>query len=194
MADRPEGAPRSDAILVTETVAGDRSAFDELVERYQRRAFSVSTRLLGDAHDALEVCQEAFVRAFQKLSTLQERERFGPWLMRIVANLSLNRRRDRAAAARFGRTATREGELEERAAQSHSRSPQAALGDKELLEALSRAIDRLPTMQRMALTLFAIERMPQKDVAEIMQCSVEAVKWHVFQARKRLRERMADYL
>ncbi|MCA9244443.1 MAG: sigma-70 family RNA polymerase sigma factor [Phycisphaerales bacterium] len=192
MAEGPSRAPRPDAELIAEVIAGDRAAFDELVERYQRRAFSVSTRLLGDAHDALEVCQEAFVRAFSKLDTLEARERFGPWLMRIVANLSLNRRRDRAAAARVGRADANVGELEANGARA--RAPHAALDDKELLEELSRAIDRLPTMQRMALTLFAIERMPQKDVAEIMGCSVEAVKWHVFQARKRLRERLADYL
>ena len=94
-----EGRP-SDAELVRQTCAGQRSAFDELIERYQRRATSVAYRLLGDLHDALEVCQEAFVRAYQNLDSLEDQRRFGSWLLRIVTNLSLNFRRSRAAIAR----------------------------------------------------------------------------------------------
>ena len=92
---RPAAPPDED--LVREALAGESGAFDQLVERYQRRATSVAYRLLGNLHDALEVCQEAFVRAYRNLQRLEDRRRFGPWLLRIVTNLSLNFRRDRAA-------------------------------------------------------------------------------------------------
>ena len=55
-------------------------------------------------------------------------------------------------------------------------------------------MDALPDQQRLALVLFAIEGMPQKEVAEILECSVEMVQWNVFQARKRLKEALADYM
>src|SRR6266516_6094387 len=91
---REDGGP-SDEQLVTKCMAGDRRSFDELIKRYQRQDVAVSYRLLGNSHDALEVTQDAFLKAFTSLSTLQKPEAFGGWLMRIVSNLSLNYRRSR---------------------------------------------------------------------------------------------------
>jgi len=64
----------------------------------------------------------------------------------------------------------------------------------ELQERIQAAIATLPPQQRTALVLFSIEQMPQKDVAEVMKCSVEAVKWHVFQARKKMKEQLTEFL
>src|SRR3954453_3337075 len=85
----------SDGQLVQQVLAGQRKGFDELVTRYQRQAVAVSYRLLGNTNDALEVWQDAFLKAFTSLDTLQKPEAFGGWLMRIVSNLSLNYRRSR---------------------------------------------------------------------------------------------------
>src|SRR6266702_144941 len=85
----------SDGELVQQVVAGKNRAFDQLIERYQRQAVAVSYRLLGNSQDALEVTQDAFLKAFSSLATLQKPEAFGGWLMRIVSNLSLNFRRGR---------------------------------------------------------------------------------------------------
>src|SRR5215217_6238927 len=90
-----EPASPSDGVLVSQVLAGRKAAFDELVRRYQRQAVAVSYRLLGNSHDALEVTQDAFIKAFSSLATLQKPEAFGGWLMRIVSNLSLNYRRSR---------------------------------------------------------------------------------------------------
>lgn len=190
----------SDEELVRQTCAGQRRAFDELIERYQRRATSVAYRLLGNLHDALEVCQEAFLRAYQHLDTLEDRGRFGSWLLRIVTNLSLNFRRSRAASG--PRLSFEDCILNadhsraELAADSpHSEEqPGARLAASELAEKLQAAVATLPDQQRTALVLFSIEQLPQKEVAEIMGISVEAVKWHVFQARKKLRAQLAEYL
>src|SRR5690349_13668023 len=85
----------SDAQLVEQVLHGQRPAFDELIRRYQRQAVAVSYRLLGNTNDALEVTQDAFLKAYTSLSTLQKPGAFGGWLMRIVSNLSLNYRRSR---------------------------------------------------------------------------------------------------
>src|SRR6187549_233269 len=85
----------TDGWLVQQTLGGDRRAFDNLIGRYQRQAVAVSYRLLGNSHDALEVTQDAFLKAFKSLGTLQKPEAFAGWLMRIVSNLSLNFRRAR---------------------------------------------------------------------------------------------------
>ena len=72
--------------------------------------------------------------------------------------------------------------------------PGATLAAEELAEIVQREIAALPEQQRLALVLFSIEQLPQKEVATIMDCSVEAVKWHVFQARRKLKQRLTDYL
>src|SRR3954463_8861509 len=85
----------ADADLVAKTLGGDRKAFDVLILRYQKQAVAVSYRLLGNTNDALEVTQDAFLKGFSNLATLQKPDAFGGWLMRIVSNLSLNYRRSR---------------------------------------------------------------------------------------------------
>jgi RNA polymerase sigma-70 factor (ECF subfamily) len=197
---RSSNTPPSDDELVRHTLAGHRDAFDELIERYQRRATSVACRLLGNLHDALEVCQEAFVRAFQSLDTLEDQGRFGSWLLRIVTNLSLNFRRARGSGARklSFEDCLRNGEwprAEQVAAPAYSdEQPGARTAAADLAQIVQAAITELPDLQRTALVLFSIEQLPQKEVAQIMGCSVEAVKWHVFQARKRLKTSLSEYL
>jgi RNA polymerase sigma-70 factor, ECF subfamily len=189
-----------DAELVRAACAGRRNAFDELVERYQRRAVSVGYRLLGNLHDALEVTQEAFIRAYKNLDALEDGNRFGSWFLRIVTNLSLNFRRDRAVGGRKisldDCILDEESSAAERIAEPEysDTRPGAVMAATELQGIVQTAIAALPQQQRTALVLFSIEQMPQKGVAEIMDCSVEAVKWHVFQARKKLKEELADYL
>jgi len=194
------GQAPSDERLVREARAGRQDAFGELVERYQRRAVSVAHRLLGDLQDALEVCQEAFIRAYRSLHTLEDERRFRPWLLRIVTNLSLNWRRDRAVGGPrlsledcvLERDRTRDEQLGD--GEFSDQRPGAELRADELRRAVQAALRRLSEPQRMALVLFSLEQLPQKEVAAIMKCSVEAVKWHVFQARKRLRDELAEFL
>src|SRR5882672_1280581 len=88
-------ASPSDGELVRRVLDGQNPAFDELIRRYQRQAVAVSYRLLGNTHDALEVTQDAFLKAYTSIKTLQKPGAFGGWLMRIVSNLSLNYRRSR---------------------------------------------------------------------------------------------------
>jgi RNA polymerase sigma-70 factor (ECF subfamily) len=196
-ARRSTTATPEDAELVRATLAGRPDAFGELVERYQRRATSVAYRLLGNLHDALEVCQESFLRAHRKLNALEDPSRFGPWLLRIVTNLSLNFRRSRGPRLSLEDCLLREDESrEERVADApHSEDrPGARLAGRELEERIHAGLAELPPQQRAALVLFSIEQLPQKDVARILDCSVEAVKWHVFQGRRKMKEFLAEHL
>ena len=194
-ADPPDGD------LVRKSLAGDRGAFDELIKRYQRQAVAVAYRLLGNTHDALEVTQDAFLKGFGSLSTLQKPEAFGGWLMRIVSNLSLNFRRSRKTRRQIGlddlASAPEAGQPDAAGASEYMSSagnPVRQLEGQELGRKLKEAMAQLPEKQRLAITMFTIEQMPQKQVAEALDCSVEAVKWHVFQGRKRLKEILKDYM
>lgn len=186
---------QSDAEAVARTLAGDTTAYDRLIESYQRRAVAVSYRLLGNVTDAQDVCQEAFLRAFRSLGTLQEPERFGAWLMRIVSNLSLNYRRGRRPMLSLATDESGSGPHESQiAAKNDYEGGAERIVGQETSAAVTAAVESLPPQQRLALVLFAIEGLPQKEVAEIMECSVEMVKWNVFQARKTLKDKLAEYL
>jgi RNA polymerase sigma-70 factor (ECF subfamily) len=176
---------------------GELAAFDELVGRYQRQATAVAFRLLNNREDAMEVTQDSLMKAYDKLGSLSEPSRFGPWLMRIISNLALNRRRERALRRHASLDASQdddEGRVEANLMDVSALEPSALLSAREVKELVSRAIDELPEMQRQAITLFCIAELPQKDVAEMLGCSVEAVKWHVFTARKKLKDRLKDFL
>jgi RNA polymerase sigma-70 factor (ECF subfamily) len=194
-----EGAP-TDGQLVGRCMNGDRRGFDELILRYQRQAVAVSYRLLGNSQDALEVTQDAFLKAYSSLKTLQKPEAFGGWLMRIVSNLSLNYRRSRKLRSQLplddclgpaDSAATDAGGSEWMAKDD---DPVHRLESEEMGAKLKEALNQLPEKQRLAIIMFTIEQMPQKQVAESLECSVEAVKWHVFQGRKKLKEILKDYL
>jgi RNA polymerase sigma-70 factor (ECF subfamily) len=181
----PSPSP-TDAHLVRQTLAGCNPAFDELTERYQRQAITVAYRLLGNLHDAMDVTQDAFAKAFFNLRSLTRAESFGGWLMRIVSNLSLNFRRSRNTRSAIP--------LDDLLPSFESNSdPLHLMESAELGRALHRALDRLPIKQRSALCLFSLDELPQRHVAQVLDTSVEAVKWHVFQGRRNLRESLAEY-
>ena len=193
----------SDGELVRRVLGGRRESFDELINRYQRQAVAVSYRLLGNSQDALEVTQDSFLKAFTSLASLQKPEAFGGWLMRIVSNLSLNYRRSRKTRAQLplddllGQSGTEQAETSTAGGSewmASSADPVRGLEGKELGVKLKQALAQLPEKQRLAIVMFTIEQMPQKDVAEALKCSVEAVKWHVFQGRKKLKEILKEYL
>jgi len=199
-----DGQGPSDGQLVERTLSGNRNAFDELIRRYQRQAVAVSYRLLGNTNDALEVTQDAFLKGFTSLSTLQKPEAFGGWLMRIVSNLSLNYRRSRKIRSQLplddllgpAESSQPEGSGVGGGSEWMSRSddPLHSLESREMGKKLQEALNQLPEKQRMAIIMFTIEQMPQKQVAEVLECSVEAVKWHVFQGRKKLKEMLKEPL
>lgn len=189
-----------DSALVRRAQAGDRASFAELVRRYQRRAVSVAFRLLGNAEDASDVSQDAFVRAYRHLSQLDDPSRFGAWLMRVVTNLALNFRKARKLRSAAELSDAIEASGEGRTPGSGRRVVRTDADDesgplpRELHAAVSRAMEALPEKQRLALILFSVEGMPQKDVAEILDCSLELVKWNVFAARRKLKELLGEYL
>jgi RNA polymerase sigma-70 factor, ECF subfamily len=190
----------TDGELVAQVLGGRREAFDQLIGKYQRQAVAVSYRLLGNTQDALEVTQDAFLKAFTSLGTLQKPEAFGGWLMRIVSNLSLNFRRGRKTRTQLPLDELMgqgEGQSESAGASewaARDDDPAHQLESKEMGKRLQEALSQLPEKQRKAIVMFTIEQMPQKQVAEALECSVEAVKWHVFQGRKRLKEMLKDVL
>lgn len=201
--DAPAPLEPRDGELVAQVLYGQRAAFDRLIGRYQRQAVAVSYRLLGNTNDALEVTQDAFLKAFTSLATLQKPDAFGGWLMRIVSNLSLNYRRSRKTRKSqlplddlLGPMGAEQTDTAGASSEWMARSgdPVRRLEGEEMGRRLQQALNQLPEKQRLAIVMFTIDEMPQKQVAEALNCSVEAVKWHVFQGRKKLKEMLKEQL
>ena len=173
--------------LVERSQAGDRGAFDELVRMYQRRAMFVALRVLGDANEASEAVQAGFFKAYVGIKKLREPRRFEVWLLRIVANAAISQRR---AAGRRTEIIKNADCYENKKAVSSTEKENA----EELKEAVQWAMSKLSKREAKAMALFGLKDLSQKEVARIMGCSVGAVKWYVFNARKKLKVLLKEYL
>lgn len=191
-----EEAAERDAQCVAAVRGGDVQAFDKLVTAYQRTAVGTAYRLLNNSDDAQEVVQDAFIKAYRALDRLQDPRRFGAWLLRIVSNLSLNARRSRKSGMTVPLDEKQglDGAGVDGPPMAVAPGPQRRLEGQELEAALDAALAELPEKQRLALTLFTMEGWAQKDIAEFLECSLETVKWSVFQARKKLKDKLGEHL
>ena len=187
MSDSQKGSVDNIAELAKASQAGQRGAFDQLVRLYQRLAMQVAVGILGDANEAAEAVQIGFVNAYLNIGKLKEPERFEPWLLRIVTNAAISQAR---AAKRRQEKLRPPGDYAGR----ESNLGAAGQSGFELKEAIRQAMTKLSKKEAAAISLFGLKGMSHKGVAEIMNCSVEAVRWHVFNARKKLKVLLKEYL
>jgi RNA polymerase sigma-70 factor (ECF subfamily) len=180
-------AKRDTEQLVKASQAGDRGAFDELVLLYQRCAMCAAVRILGNAEEAAETVQNGFVNAYLNIGKLKDAEQFEIWLLRIVTNAAISQARK---AKRNAQKITIDDSLEDKKVLS----PVESESSEELKEKIKQAMLKLSKKEAKAISLFGLEDLSHKKVAEIMGCSVEAVRWHVFRARQKLKVLLKDYL
>ncbi|MHC4332405.1 MAG: RNA polymerase sigma factor [Planctomycetota bacterium] len=173
--------------LVKAGQAGHRGAFDELVRLYQKRAMLVAVRVLGSADEAAEAVQAGFLKAYLNIKKLRNAEQFESWLLRIVANAAISQAR--AAKSRADKVRIVDCS-QDNAALSAPREQNT----EELSRAIHQAMLKLSKKEAQAISLFGLHDMSQRQVAEIMNCSAEVVRWHVFNARKKLKVLLKEYL
>jgi RNA polymerase sigma-70 factor (ECF subfamily) len=173
--------------LVKASQAGDRNAFDKLVRLYQRRVMRMAVRMLGNANEATEVVQAGFVKAYLGIRKLRQPKRFEIWLLRIVANAAISRAR---AAKRRAKKVKTAGYYDNK----NNLSPVERASARELKEAIQQAMLKLSEKEAKAIALFGLKDLSHREVSEIMGCSVEAARWHVFQARQKLKGLLKDHL
>jgi RNA polymerase sigma-70 factor (ECF subfamily) len=163
---------------------GDSQAYDYLVTKYVKRVTSIAWGIVRNAADAEDLAQEAFVKAFQSMHRFQSGQPFGPWIFRIVTNLSLDVMKHRR---KF-----RHDELsgDEPAARRDSATLGASAN--EIGRRIDRAIESLPEMQRVVARLSLVEEFEHGEIASMMGLSEGTVRSHLSLARKNLREQLAD--
>jgi len=176
-----KGSGLTDAILVNKARRGDAAAFESLVRKHYRAAYAVALGVLGSAMDAEDACQDAFVKALQRLDELRKPERFGSWLLQIVRNRARNLQSyHNVRSARPLDTVN--------AAASDNPGSDAARG--ELRDRLQSALQDLNDTQREVVLLHDLEGWKHREIAVALEISEGMSRQHLFLARRILRKRL----
>lgn len=182
--DTADGKPLAeldDATLATAAAAGDRDAFDVIVERHRRSVYQVCYRFVNNHDDASDLAQDAFVRAWKGVKSFKGQSALATWLYRIAVNVSLNR------------VSTKRPLTEPIASTEHFEDvriegAQHTMMREQRAVAVRKAIASLPDKQRATLILRTYHDMSHQQIADVLGSSVGAVKANFFHALANLKK------
>ena len=188
-----------DRTLVEQCKKGDQKAFRLLVERYQGRIFALALSMLHDRQDALDVCQEAFIKVHRYLGNFQGSASFYTWLYRITYNLCIDhlRRGGRMATVDYDDHVRRDSAPAPAAGLQPSQMgnhPGRSVDRKELAQKIQEAIDALPPYHKGVIIMRELEGMSYKEMADAMQVSKGTIMSRLHHARQKLQKALAPYL
>jgi RNA polymerase sigma-70 factor (ECF subfamily) len=182
-------------VLVAAAKSGDAAAFEELVNRYERKIFRLTMNITRNREDAEDAMQDAFMKAYSHLDTFQEDSRFYTWLVRIAANEALMRlRKRRPNQISLDEPVEGEDDLMPRELRDWGPSPEQRFAQSEMHEILDRAIHELDTDFRTVFVLRDIEELSTEETAAVIGISIPAVKSRLLRARLKLRQKLDRYL
>jgi RNA polymerase sigma-70 factor, ECF subfamily len=193
-APAPAIGPDNEATFVAAAKAGDLSAFEDLINRYERKIFRLAQHITQNNEDAEDVTQEAFLKAFEHLGEFQGNSRFYTWLVRIAVNQALMKLRKR-----HNKDISLDAELEgednsmPREIEDWGPSPEQRYAQNELAGILSSAIGELDPSFRVVFQLRDIDELSTEETAEALGLSVPAVKSRLLRARLKLRDKLHRY-
>ncbi|MEQ9264510.1 MAG: RNA polymerase sigma factor [Balneolaceae bacterium] len=172
-----------DARLVQDFLGGNHQAFNQLVGRWQDRIHHFAYRYFASSDDAAEITQKTFIKAYQKLNTLDDVQKFGSWLYRIANNLCLDELK------RAGRKRSTSLEVLKVAPQTQLETPaDGGLIRSEALVLLHKALLQLPNEQRMVVIMKEYEGLTFKEIAEILDESENTIKSRLYYGLRALKK------
>ncbi|NJD63397.1 MAG: sigma-70 family RNA polymerase sigma factor [Deltaproteobacteria bacterium] len=184
----------TDEELIRASLGGDEQAFRGLMERYKNRAYHVAVGITGDPDDALDVVQEAFVKAFYSLKDFRFGANFYTWFYRLLVNQAIDRWRK---SSRSQTVPLDEKWLSEEVSPPDSvvypRTPEDLARNRQLSEALSRAIADLPEYHRAVIMLREVDGLAYEEIAKVLHCSVGTVMSRLHYARAKLKEALKGF-
>jgi RNA polymerase sigma-70 factor (ECF subfamily) len=189
------GKETSDRVLVQRVKKGDRTAFDILVARYQHKIIKLVTRYVRDPSEAMDVAQEAFLKAYKALPGFRGDSAFYTWMYRIAINTAKN-----YLVAAKRRPVDYDLDLQDpEQYEMHGRlkntdTPEHMLLTEEIRRTVNRAIEELPDDLRTAIMLREIEGMSYEEIATTMDCPVGTVRSRIFRAREAIDRQLKPLL
>ncbi len=181
-----------DEDLVALARNGDLHAFEELVERYKQKAYHIAFDFTRDREEAKDLSQEAFLRAYTKLTYFDGRSGFYTWFYRILVNMCLDYRRWKKRTAADAYDETIEAHMEPTYPTANSLDEHVIA--KELSEKVGLALEALPPKQRTVFILKNHRGLSIKEIAELMQAAEGTVKVHLHRAVTALRKSLNDFI
>ena len=173
-----------EARVIARVQDGDAEAYDTLVSKYLRRVVAIAWSITRNAHDAEDLAQEAFVRAYENIGRFRLGEPFGPWVGRIVTNLALDVMKHRR---KF-----RHEELAGTEPAARRDDADVAAVSNDIASRIDAAIEELPEMQRLVARLHLVEELEHAEIAAMTGLSDGTVRSHLSHARTKLKEKLAD--
>jgi len=192
MRDNPYAG--QDSHLIKRFEEGDGSAFEELFMKYQSKVFNTCYRMLGNYQDASDMAQEVFIRAYKSLRGFRGDSRFYTWLYRITMNSCLNKLKSQKPTLSFGDYDISQEHVRQTLGSSPDRGPLKRLEDKELQRYVQNGINSLSDKYRSAIVLRDIQGLRYQEIAEILGCSLEAIRSCLYRARQKLRKELRDIM
>lgn len=184
-----------DEELVLRVQQGDKKSFDILVQKYQYKITQLVNRYVKDPHEALDVSQESFIKAYRALPSFRGDSAFYTWLYRIAINTAKNH-----IAMRMRRPTEDEIELED-AEQFESgvrlrdyETPEGLLLTEELARVIQSALEDLPDELRTAISLREFDGLSYDEIAQVMECPVGTVRSRIFRARESIDKKLEHLL
>jgi len=181
-----------DQRLIVLTKSGNKQAFGIIVKRYMQRAYYVALGFVGSHEDALDMSQEAFVRAFRAIKRFESGKQFFTWYYQILRNLCFNFLRNRKKAA-YSFSELPEHEITHMSDDKLGR-PDEVYEQKELKENLWSAIYNLSETDREIIILREFQNNSYQEISELLNCPVGTVMSRLYYARKKLAEEMRGKL
>lgn len=171
---------------------GDANAFEVIVRAYEKNVYNIALRMTSDREDALDISQEAFLKAYHSLHTYRGEGSFSVWLYRIVSNTCLDFMRSRSRRNEVSLSVEDEsGETTELEIRDDSLSPERLYERKLTREALQKGLMRLPEDQRKILLLREIQGLSYEEIARVLSIEGGTVKSRIYRARRKLCEYLA---
>jgi RNA polymerase sigma-70 factor (ECF subfamily) len=181
--------------LVRAAKAGDVSAYEQLVRRYDRNVFRIAQHITHNREDAEDVVQDAFLKAYENLAKFQEQSKFYTWLVRIAVNEALMRLRKRRPerTVSLDEDVRTEDDSIPREIADWSPNPEQLYTQAELRDLLQKTIQGLPPGFRTVFVLRDVEGLSTEETAEALNLSIPAVKSRLLRARLQLRDRLNKF-
>jgi RNA polymerase sigma-70 factor (ECF subfamily) len=178
---------------VNEVLKGNQNAFEEVVTLFQHRLYQVCYRMLGNAQEAEDIAQEAFVRAYINIHTFDQKRKFSTWLFRIATNLCIDRIRKKKPDYYLDANVPGTDGLNMYSQIAASGElPEEEVERMELQERIHYEIGRLPDKYRSVIILRYIEELPLQEIADILELPLGTVKTRVHRGREALRKQIGN--
>jgi RNA polymerase sigma-70 factor, ECF subfamily len=172
---------------------GDQDAYSEIVEMYKDKVFQICYRMLGNIHEAEDIAQEAFIRAYINIDSYNIDRKFSTWLFRIATNLSIDRIRKKKPDFHLDAEVTgTDGLTMYSKISSDLALPEEELESMELQQSVQKEILKLPEKYRAVIVLKYIEELSLKEISEILNLPVSTIKTRIHRGREALRNQLKD--